>query len=387
MIGLFMPNPRTTIVNLTRTAAVSAGRALFFGAERPLPPPGEIRRVLVVKIWAIGEVIMATPAFRALRELLPEAHITMLTGRAAYPVVELSPRFDKVLAVDEAVFLKPKPAVLLSLVKKLRRERYDLVVSLHHAWQFGVFAALTGARHRVGFDRRREGFAYSTGVKPEPGRHQVNEYFDLVKALGTTGEPGPLEIYTDESDEIRADEAMGRLKEAGKRAALVAPGGGVNPKTKMPEKRWPAERYAALIEMLAPDFALALVGGPGDEEAGVAVAGKLKAEVTNLIGRTTLRELYALSARADLFVGNDSAPMHLAAAAGAPTVAVFGPTDPTLNGPWSDRARVITRETNCAPCYRDGHFPECDNRRCLENVSAAEVYASVTEFLDSLKDK
>jgi ADP-heptose:LPS heptosyltransferase len=305
MIGLFMPNPRTTIVNLTRTAAVSAGRALFFGAERPLPPPGEIRRVLVVKIWAIGEVIMATPAFRALRELLPEAHITMLTGRAAYPVVELSPRFDKVLAVDEAVFLKPKPAVLLSLVKKLRRERYDLVVSLHHAWQFGVFAALTGARHRVGFDRRREGFAYSTGVKPEPGRHQVNEYFDLVKALGTTGEPGPLEIYTDESDEIRADEAMGRLKEAGKRAALVAPGGGVNPKTKMPEKRWPAERYAALIEMLAPDFALALVGGPGDEEAGVAVAGKLKTDVTNLIGRTTLRELYALSARADLFVGND----------------------------------------------------------------------------------
>jgi len=382
-----MPNPSTTVKNLTRTAAVSAGRVLYYGAERPLPPPGEISRILVVKVWAIGEAIMATPTFRALRELFPEARITMLTGRAAYPVVELSPRFDKVLAADEAVFLKPKPAELLSLVKELRRERYDLVVSLHHAWQFGVFAALTGARRRVGFDRRREGFAYSTRVKLEPGRHQVNEYFDLAKALGTTGEPGPLEIYTDGSDELYAYETMERLKEAGKRAALVAPGGGVNPKTKMPEKRWPVERYAALIEMLAPDFAVALVGGPGDEEAGAAVAGKLKAEVTNLIGRTTLRELYALLTRADLFVGNDSAPMHLAAAAGAPTVAAFGPTDPTLNGPWSDRARVITRETDCAPCYRDGYFPECSDRRCLENVSAAEIYAGVMEFLDSLEDK
>ena len=382
-----MPNPRTIIKDSAHAAAVSAGRVLYYGAERPLPPPGVIRRVLVVKVWAIGEVIMATPAFRALRELLPEARITMLTGRAAYPVVELSPRFDDVRTVDERTFLKPKAAELLSLVKELRRERYDLVVSVHHAWQFSVFAALTGARHRVGFDRAGEGFAYSTKVAPEPGRHQVEEYFDLAKALGAGGEPGPLEIHTDESDQRYADDTMERLKEAGKPVALVAPGGGVNPKTKMPEKRWPVERYAALIEMLAPDFAIALVGGPGDEETGTAVAGKLKAEVTNLIGRTTLRELYALLTRADLFVGNDSAPMHLAAAAGAPTVAVFGPTDPTVNGPWSERAKVITRETDCAPCYRDGYFPECGDRRCLENVSAAKIYAGVTEFLDSLKDK
>jgi lipopolysaccharide heptosyltransferase II len=382
-----MPNLRTVIRNLTRTAAVSAGRVLYYGAKRPLPPLGEIRRVLVVKVWAIGEVIMATPTFRALRDLLPEAHITMLTGKAAHPVVELSPRFDEVLAANEATFLKPKPAELVSLVKELRRKRYDLILSLHHAWQFGVFAALTGARHRVGFNRAGEGFAYSTKVVPEPDRHQVEEYFDLAKALGVGGEPGPLEIFADEMDERWTDETMERLKEAGKRAALVAPGGGVNPKTKMPEKRWPAERYAALIEMLAPDFAVALVGGPGDEEAGAAVASKLKTGVINLIGRTTLRELYALLTRAGLFVGNDSAPMHLAAAAGAPTVAVFGPTDPTVNGPWSERAKVITRETDCAPCYRDGYFPECDVRRCIENVSAAEVYASATEFLDSLKDK
>lgn len=382
-----MPHPRSTIQNLARTATVSVGRVLFFGTERPLPLTDDIHRILVVKVWAVGEVIMATPAFCALRELAPDARITMLTGRAAYPVVELSPRFDEVLAADEAVFLKPKPAELLSLAKELRRERYDLIVSLHHAWQFGIFAALTGARYRVGFDRAGEGFAYTARVVQKPGRHQVEEYFGLAKALGAGGEPGPLEVFTDERDERYADETTERLKETEKPVALVAPGGGVNPKTKMPEKRWPTERYASLAEMLAPDFTVALVGGPGDEEAGAAVAGKLKAGVSNLISRTTFRELYALLSRANLFVGNDSAPMHLAAAAGTPTVAVFGPTDPTLNGPWSDRAKAVTRDTDCAPCYRDGYFPECDDRRCLENVSAAEVYAAVTEFLDSLEDK
>jgi lipopolysaccharide heptosyltransferase II len=382
-----VPNPDNISSNLIRITAVSAGRVLFHGAERPLPPPGEIRRVLVVKVWAVGEVIMATPAFRALRELLPEARITMLTGRTAYPVVELSPRFDTVRAVNEATFLKPRPAELLSLVNNLRRERYDLFISLHHAWQFGLFAAPVGARHRVGFDRAGEGFAYTARVAPGQHRHQVEEYFDLARAVGAEGEPEPLEIFADEADENRADEIMSRLRENGKPVALVAPGGGVNPKTKMAEKRWPVEPYAELIELLSPDFSVALVGGPGDEATGEAVARKLKTPLTNLIGRTTLRELYALLKRADLFVGNDSAPMHVAAAAGTPTVAVFGPTDPALNGPWSGRARVVTNYADCAPCYRDGYFPECDRRECLDGISAEEVYAVTLELLDSVEDK
>jgi lipopolysaccharide heptosyltransferase II len=382
-----VPNPNNILNNLTRTTAVSAGRILFHGTGRPLPPPGEIRRVLVVKIWAIGEVIMATPAFRALRELLPEARITMITGRAAYSIVELSPRFDAVRAVDEATFLKTRPARLLSLVKNLRRERYDVLVSLHHAWQFGFFAASLGAHHRVGFDRTGEGFAYTVRVAPGQRRHQVEEYFDLARAVGADGEPGPLEIFTDEADESGADEIMARLRENDKPVALVAPGGGINPKTRMAEKRWPAGRYAELIELLSPDFAVALVGGPGDEASGEAVARKLKTPLTNLISRTTLRELYALLKRADLFLGNDSAPMHVAAAAGTPTVAVFGPTDPALNGPWSDRAKVVANNVDCAPCYRDGYFPECNRRECLEGISAEKVYAAALELLDSNKDK
>lgn len=382
-----MPNPDNILNNLIRTAAVSTGRALFRGTERPLPEPGEIRRVLAVKIWAVGEVIMATPAFRALRELLPEAHFTMLTGRAAYPIVELSPRFDTIRVVDEGTFLRPRPARLLSLVKNLRRERYDLLVSLHHAWQFGLFAASAGARHRVGFDRTGEGFAYTVRVAPEQRRHQVEEYFDLARAVGAYGEPGPLEIFTNEADEKRADGVITRLRENGKPVALVAPGGGINPKTKMVEKRWPVERYAELIELLSPDFFVALVGGPGDETTGDAVTRKLKTPLTNLIGRTTLRELYALLKRTDLFVGNDSAPMHVAAAAGTPTVAIFGPTDPALNGPWSDRAKVVANNMDCAPCYRDGYFPECDRRECLEGISAGKVYGVALELLDSNKDK
>ncbi len=382
-----MSNPRTMIKKAVHTAAVNAGRVLYYGAERPLPPPGEIHRVLVVKVWAIGEVVMATPALRAVRALFREAHITMLTGRAAYPVVELSPRFDEVRAVDEQIFLRPEPGRLLAFARELRQERYDMVISLHHAWQFGVFASLTGARHRVGFDRAGEGFAHTVKVKLGQSLHQVEEYFDLARAAGAAGDPGPLEVFADDADERYAEETINRLREAGKPVAFLAPGGGTNPRTRMPEKRWPADRYAELADMLAPDFTLALVGGPDDTDAGAALLDKLNSDFANLIGRTTIRQLYALLARADLFVGNDSAPMHLAAAVGAPTVAVFGPTDPALNGPWSARAAVIRHEQDCGPCYRDGYFPDCEDRRCLEDITAAEVYAATVDFLDTLDDK
>ncbi|MEE9455828.1 MAG: glycosyltransferase family 9 protein, partial [bacterium] len=130
------------------------------------------------------------------------------------------------------------------------------------------------------------------------------------------------------------------------------------------------------------DYNVALVGGPSDAALNADVAAATG--VADLTGKTSLPALYLLFKKAKAFIGNDSAPMHLAAAAATPTVAFFGPTDPKVNGPWHTPALILTHETDCHPCYEDGYFPDCDHRRCLAAITASDAASRIYDFLDSL---
>jgi ADP-heptose:LPS heptosyltransferase len=150
----------------------------------------------------------------------------------------------------------------------------------------------------------------------------------------------------------------------------------------MEVKRWPEAYYVELINILKRGFKVVLVGGPSDVElnAGVAAA----TGIPDATGKTSLPALYLILKNATAFIGNDSAPMHVAAAAGAPTIAFFGPTDPALNGPWRAPSLILSYEINCRPCYRDGYFPACDHRRCLARVTPEEAAGRIHDFLDSI---
>jgi len=364
---------------------MTAAKVVLRPREAPLPPRADVRRIVLVKLWAIGEYVMATPTFAALRELYPEARITLLTGAAAAPLAAPAPFFDRVWTVPEQLFVEKRLGELGRLRGRLAAEHFDLAVVFHHAWEFSAFVAWTDVPHRLGFDRDGDGFAHTVKVPCAPDGHQVEEYFELARACGAEGEAGPLIVQAGEEAErevehLLADPAFGTGP-----LILVAPGGGVNPKTRMETKRWPAENYAELSGKLKADFNVVLVGGPSD----AAVNGDVAAEsgVRDLTGKTSLPALYALLSRAAAFVGNDSAPMHLAAAAGTPTVAFFGPTDPAWNGPWQTPSLVLSHEAECRPCYEDGYFPSCDHRRCLTSITADEAASRIYDFLDSVGAK
>lgn len=361
---------------------MTAAKAILRPRETPLPPREEIRKVLVIKLWAIGEYLTATPAFAALRELYPRAEVTLLTGVAAAPLAAGAPTFDRVLTVPEEIFVRRRVGELRRLRERLVAEDADLAVVFHLAWEFSAFAAWAGVPHRVGLDRDGDGFAHTVRVPPATGRHQVEEYFDLARACGAAGEPGPLAVFPGDGAQAEAEHFLREPPFAASPPVLVAPGGGVNPKTKMEAKRWPAERYVELIRILKNGCAVALVGGPSDAALNADVAAATG--VTDLTGKTSLPALYLLFKNARAFIGNDSAPMHLAAAAGTPTVAFFGPTDPKVNGPWRSPALILTHETDCRPCYEDGYFPDCDHRRCLTAITASDAAARIYDFLDSL---
>ena len=377
-----MSKKRHIFKRAARAATITAAKAVLRPREAPLPPREEIRKVLVIKLWAIGEYLMATPAFAALRELYPQAEVTLLTGVAAAPLAAAAPTFDRVWTVPEELFVKRRVRELRRLRERLAAENADLAVGFHLAWEFSAFAAWAGVPNRVGFDRDGDGFAHTVKVPRLERRHQVEEYFDLARACGAAGEPGPLAVAPGDEAEAEAEHLLSEPPFAMSAPVLVAPGGGVNPKTRMEAKRWPAERYVELVNILKADYDVALVGGPSDAALNAGVAAATGA--IDLTGKTSLPALYLLFKKAKAFIGNDSAPMHLAAAAGTPTVAFFGPTDPKVNGPWRTPALILTHETDCLPCYEDGYFPDCDHRRCLTAITASDAASRVYDFLDSI---
>ncbi len=365
-----------------RAVAMAAVRVALSPREAPLPPAEEIRKILLVKLWAIGEYVMATPAFDALRPLFPQAEITLLTGVAAAPLAAAAPFFDRVWTVPEQIFVERKLRRLRRLKQKLAAENFDLAVVFHHAWEFSAFAAWTGTPNRIGFDRGGDGFAHTVKVPHIETRHRVEEYFDLARACGAAGAPGTLSVFVSEEAQAEAEHFLAEAPFGESPPLLIAPGGGVNPKTKMEAKRWPADRYVELVNLLKSDYGIALVGGPSDASLNADVAAVTG--VTDLTGKTSLPALYLLFREARAFIGNDSAPMHLAAAAAAPTVAFFGPTDPEVNGPWRTRSLILTGGAECQPCYENGYFPACERRQCLTDVTAEDAANRIYDFLDTV---
>ncbi len=368
-----------------RAAAVAAAKAALRPREAALPPRAEIKKILIIKLWAIGEYLMATPAFAAVRQLFPHAEITLLTGVAAAPLASAAPFFNRVWTVPEQIFVKRRLGKIDRLRRRVAREKFDLAFVFHHAWEFTVFAAWTGIPNRVGLERGGDGFAHTVKVPCLEGRHRVEEYFDLARASGATTAPGPLIVVTGDEAEKEAEHLSAGPPFGNRPPILVAPGGGVNPKTRMAAKRWPAERYTELINVLKADYEIGLVGGASDAELNAAVAAATG--VADLTGKTSLPALYLLFKKAKAFVGNDSAPMHLAAAAATPTVAFFGPTDPRVNGPWQTPSLILSNDLACRPCYQDGYFPACEHRRCLAGITAEHAAARIHDFLDTLSTR
>lgn len=338
-------------------------------------------RILIIKLAAIGDVVMATPAFATIRRKHPAAHITLLVGAWAAPIVERDPSFDEMIVVDENIFWKKRVLPLLRLLLRLRRGRYDTAYVMHWSGFFNLFALLAGARSRIGFSRQGARTHFLTCAVPfsegEKGSHAVDRY------LAMAGEPAIPEnalmrVYLSPAEES-AMQAFVRERVVGRCIAL-APGGGANPRSSMPTRCWPEDKYVALGKLILadPDLSVVLIGGPAEMAMGARMRDSLgTARCVNTIGALTLRQTAALLKNCAVLVANDSAPMHIAAAVGTPTVSLFGPTAPYDKAPRGDSHRSLYRTETCSPCYRYGSFPDCKDRRCLENILPEEVMACV----------
>lgn len=347
------------------------------------PWPQHPERILVVKPCCLGDVLMATPALRALHLAFPQASIDVAVTAWAAPVLDGNPRLRRLIRYPD----RATPQAILRLGLRLRRERYQLGIGLDRSPVVNLLLWLAGIPVRAGIDSRRRGLLLTHRARPRPGQNETELYLEVLEQLGIEQEGLHPEYEVPPGARAAVDRLLADLRIQDRASALVVvhPGGAVNPGATMLSKRWPPERYAELIDRLVVDHGVAvvLVGGSSDREAVEAVKQAARSSVYDLCEQLALPELAALCAEAQLFVGNDSGASHLAAAVGTPTVTIFGPTSPLQYRPLGPRSRVCAPEASwrlpTGVDLRRGQLE--DPALDIRQVTVDEVYGACAHVL------
>jgi heptosyltransferase-2 len=309
-------------------------------------PRTQASRILIVtKFRFIGDTLVAVPIFRRVRELWPEAHITLLTGKNARSLLQNNPHLNEIIEFDPIGSDKGSRP-FSQLVSRLRSERFDLCLTLNRSFHSALIPWLSGVRIRAGFDSEWRGMMLNRRVDYDREKSEIECYFDVLKAVEPlAGGSIDLELWVsaEESDKakslivekIPANQLCGRLI-------------GIQPGASQEGKRWPVERFAELAEKIVqsyPDDCIVLIGGPDEVATSEAMLGhcsnEARGRIWSFVGATNLRISLALLSHLDVLIGNDTAIMHSAVALGKSSVALFGPTSSKKWGHYGVNDRVI----------------------------------------------
>jgi heptosyltransferase-2 len=319
----------------------------------------------------IGDMILLTPALRALRKELPEAHISMLVRPLVRDLMERNPYLHEVIVYDKRGEHKGIRQIW-KMADRLDAKQFDTAIILHpNSIRSALLSYMAGIPERVGANVRGREFLLTAKVKRRANIHEVQRYLDVVSPVVGADHDGKLEFWgIGRNDDAFADRI---------RADRSGPVIGINPCTTWPSKQWPAERFARLADLLSRRFSarVLITGGPDDFHPGGKIMRLASSKPVNLIGRTTIWQLGALIKRCRLYITCDSGPMHISAAVDTPTLALFGPTDPVRHGPYGAGHTVVRKEMRCSPCYQR----ECRSRDCMNAIQVEDIMKAVESRL------
>ena len=345
-----------------------------------------VRNALVVKLRHHGDVLLTSPVFQVLRNRMPHAEIDALVYGDTREMLEGHASIARIHAVDRSWKREPIAAQARhekALLGALRGRRYQLLVHLTDHWRGAWLSQALRPRWSVAPARDnavwRWSFPHLYKLPRATPRHSVELNLDALRRLGIYPEENEKSLVINPGPEAFA-RVDALLAQAGLGAKTFIQ---FHPASRWLFKSWTEARNALLLRRLARDGHRIVVTGAPDAREKAIVARILDAAgipVTDLSGQLTLREMGALSSRARLFFGVDSAPMHIAAAAGTPVVALFGPSGEKEWGPWRVPHRVVTSDHPCRPCGNDG----CGGGKvseCLTQLDVDRVYSAVNELL------
>jgi heptosyltransferase-3 len=348
-----------------------------------------VRRILLIRLRNIGDVLLMVPAVRAFREAFPQAHIAALVNGGTEEMLTGNPLLNEILVFDRRWKDLPLGQRLIregDFLRRVRRRRFDLTVNFTEGDRGAFLCWLSGAKYKVGPDQKDKGNWWKKRIfnhlVPNPGGrfHMVEQMLAFPRSLGLSVRNKQVEILYSSADRERMEQL---LAEEGVRPGdrLVH----IHPTSRWLFKCWRDEGMARVIDELEKSGKVRIVLTSGKEEKELQkilrIIASCRTKPINLAGRTTLKQLAALSRRCQLFIGVDTAPMHIAAAVGTPVIALFGPSGEFNWGPWGNGHVVIKKDWDCRPCGRDG-CQGTKRSRCLEEITEEEVLEKAFHCLD-----
>ena len=339
----------------------------------------DIPKILLIKLGAVGELVMASPFFDQLRKHFPHSEIVLVVGRSSYAAVEHNPNINRFILADDLDLYRGglirRSLEFVRLIFKLRKEEFDLSFVLQRAIPFRLLNCLVGVPVRVGFGRGRKDFFLTHSVSNHQIQNESESYLDLLRKLDIPAAFKKTFYYLSDEEKDFLDLFVERHSIAsGEEVIAIAPGGGESAKRTMLTKRWPVQNYTELIQRLQRERScrVILVGGPGDRE----IANRIIQISPDCLDATDLSfgDMASVFRRCNLFIGNDSAPHHIAASMGIPCIGVFGPTDPHQWAPLDQNSSVVIKPVECHPCFIDETFPKCSHIRCLTSVTVDDIW-------------
>jgi len=335
------------------------------------------KKILVTFLMHLGDLILITPFINALRRAAPNAHIAVLVDEKLKDVVLFNPNLNQVITIDKkggdnTIF------ALIKCAKNLSAQNFDVVINLHPNERCSFICAFTKTKFRTGVSHALFAWRWSKRLKLERTLHAADMYLDVLKQLGVKElRNNGLEIFPS-NEHFAAAEEFWHSKGVKSDDKLV----GFNIGSAVMTKRWAGERFAKCADILAGyGYKIVFFGGNMDKDMVQEAAGFMHSNAIIATGCFTIGVLSAAMQRCSLIITNDSGPMHVAISQKVPIVALYGPSNPKLYGPYTKNAIIVKANPPCLGCA-GGMKHKCDDMSCMTNLSVEQVVAASEKILN-----
>ena len=319
-------------------------------------------------------MVLLTPALRALKTAYPQSHLALLIRPLVADLMATHPYIDQVMVDSKGTGLS-RLSSFWNLVSEIRRSNFDLAVVLHPtSFRNALIPFLAGIPERIGSNVSGRGMLLTQTCADRTDLHEVHRYLRVLELIDSHESNAKLEFWHTDGDRHAARQILVSHSISPKEHLI-----GVNLGTTWRTKRWSLENFAAVITQIQKrmNARILLTGSTAEIPLGEALAQIIKVETINLIGKTTLMQLGALIESCNLYLTCDSGPMHIAAAVGTPTIALFGPTSPTRHGPYGENHKVIEKPVECRPCYKRKCMRKDQQHLCMTEINPNEVITQI----------
>jgi len=327
-------------------------------------PDGNIKKILIMKASALGDIVRTFPSVVFLREKFPQAHIAYMVGEPYVELLEPCPHIDEIIPYKKRRNTEDIGG-FIRFTRDIRRRRFDLALNLQNTNRFDFIARISGAKLR------------SRIIELDHPMDGVEGVFEILRTVGLEPGEAKYEFWLSDEDRAFAENFLRENGLSGHRPLL-----GLNPGVAWPSKLWPLEHFASLADRAQTELGARCVvfGNAAEAVRADKIASLMKtAAPVSAAGKTTIRQAAAIISRCNAFVSNDTGLMHIAAMQRVPTAAVFGPTSPDMHRPSGPGHKWHYLALPCAPCYKF----DCPNGMldCMNKISPDDVFESISALL------